>query len=232
MATPTRTVGSGTSSSAKAWLVRFDGVERAVHWSNAMLFTVLIFTGVALYYPPLIGLIGRRHLVEEVHLYTGLALPLPILAALGGSWGRGLRADLRRFNRWSRSDRQWLRERLTGRAVPKHGSDQTGKFNPGQKLNAAFTAGAGLAMLASGAILAWYRPFPLSWREGATFVHDWGALAFVVVIAGHVAMALSHPESLRSMFTGRIAAGWARRHAPRWWAETTSPTPSGDGSSN
>ena len=205
----------------KEALRRFDGVERALHWTNAALFAVLIFTGAALYISPLIAVVGRRELVERVHVYVGLALPVPIALALAGRWGRALRADLRRFNRFSSADRVWLRvlaERRASRAAVRAGL-LTGKFNAGQKLNAAFTAGAGLVMLGTGIILRWYRPWPLSWRSGATFVHNWLALLIVVAIAGHILLALSDGDALRSMFTGRISRAWARRHAPAWLAE-------------
>lgn len=74
-------------------------------------------------------------------------------------------------------------------------------------------------MLASGLLLRWYRPFPLTWRAGATFVHNWLALLFVVVITGHVMMALADRDTLKAMLFGRISRAWARRHAPAWLEE-------------
>lgn len=202
-------------------LARFDGVERAVHWVNAVLFAALIFTGAALYIAPLTALVGRRELIERIHVYMGLALPVPVILALAGRWGRALRADVRRFDRWGPADRTWLRAATAGRErrAELRAGLRTGKFNAGQKCNAAFTAGAGLVMLGTGVILRWYRPWPLSWRAGATFVHNWLALVVVVAIAGHILFALSDPDALRSIFRGTISRTWARRHAPAWLAE-------------
>ena len=201
-----------------AWLDRFDGVERAVHWVNAALILVLVVTGATLYLQPLGQAIGRRALVQDIHVYCGLALPVPLLLAALGPWGRSLRRDLRRFNRWSRVDRMWLRavfqERAHRRAL--HQELELGKFNAGQKLNAAWTAGSGLVMLGTGVIMRWYHPWPLSWRTGATFVHDWIAVAIGLVVLGHIWMALADPDALRSMFTGRIRRRWAERHAAAW----------------
>jgi len=205
--------------------VRFDGVERAVHWMNATLFLVLIATGAALYFTPLIALVGRRRLIEDIHLYAGLALPLPLLLGLAGSWGRGLRRDAQRINRWTEADLRWLRGLIESlpeeQDRPGNGRQRPaiGKFNAGQKLNAAFVVGGGLVMLGTGALLRWYVPFPLSWRAGATFVHNWLAVAFAVTIAGHIALALSDREALRSMISGRVSRAWAARHAPAWLAE-------------
>lgn len=200
--------------------LRFDRAERALHWVNAGLFLVLTLTGAALYLEPVGAIVGRRALVVDIHVYAGVALPLPVILAVAGRWGRGLRADLRRFNRWTVTDRSWLRALC--RPAPQRRREmaalELGKFNPGQKLNAAFIAGAGLVMLGTGLIMRFYSPWPLSWRTGATFVHDWLALSIGIVVIGHVTMALRDPASLRSMFTGRISREWARRHAGSWAA--------------
>ncbi|MHB1809647.1 MAG: cytochrome b/b6 domain-containing protein [Solirubrobacteraceae bacterium] len=205
----------------RAALVRFDRVERGVHWVNATLFAILILTGATLYLTPLIALIGRRELVEQAHLYAGLALPAPLLIAIAGGWGRALRRDMGRMNRWSEADVRWLRGAVDVRSGRRRcrAPIRLGKFNAGQKLNAAFVAGGGLVMLATGSLLRWYEPFPLSWRAGATFVHNWLALIFVIAIAGHIALAIADREALRSMFGGRISRGWASRHAPAWLDE-------------
>ncbi|MGI8751254.1 MAG: cytochrome b/b6 domain-containing protein [Acidimicrobiales bacterium] len=218
-------------------LLRFDKVERTVHWVNAALFAVLILTGAALYLEPISALIGRRHLVEEIHVYCGLALPVPIVMALAGRWGRGLRADFRRFNRWSADDRAWMRAVGTGRErrLAARRRLRVGKFNAGQKLNAVFTGGTIVVMLATGAIMRWYHPWPLSFRTGSTFVHDWLALAVVVAIVGHIGYALRDPDAMRAMRHGLIGPKWAARHAPAWLAEmealeddvSASPPPSG-----
>jgi formate dehydrogenase subunit gamma len=201
-----------------AWLERFDPVERAVHWVTAVLFLVLVLTGAALYLQPLGQLVGRRALVENIHVWCGVALPVPLLLAVAGPWGRALRADLRRLNRWTAPDREWLHRAVGERSLrrPSRSGADAGKFNGGQKLNSAWTAGAGLVMLGTGAIMRWYHPWPLAWRTGATFVHDWTALAVGLVIIGHVVMAAGEPESLRSMVSGRVPRRWAERHAPGW----------------
>ena len=208
-------------------LLRFDRVERGVHWVNAGLFLVLILTGAALYFTPLIALIGRRRLIEQVHLYAGLSLPLPLLLGVAGSWGRGLRRDVSAINRWTEADLQWLHglvDTASGRA-PAAVRPRLGKFNAGQKLNAAFVAGGGLVMLGTGSLLHWYVPFPLSWRAGATFVHNWLAVTFVIVIVGHIALALADRDALRAMLGGRVSRAWAARHAPAWLDDSAERQP-------
>jgi formate dehydrogenase gamma subunit len=205
-----------------ARLARFDRVERAVHWANATLFAVLVATGAALYVGPLSTLVGRRELLRTIHVYTGLCLPVPLLVGLLGRWRRPLLGDLRRLNRWDADDRRWLLTRGRDRTV------RLGKFNPGQKLNAAFTGGAILVMLATGSIMHWFAPFPDAWRTGATFVHDWLFLTLVVVITGHVWLSVSDRDALSGMVRGWVRLEWARRHRPRWADEVAPVRPAGE----
>lgn len=191
-------------------LVRFDVVERAVHWAIAVLFIVLVLTALALYFPSVTSIVGRRSLVAEIHLWCGIALPFPLIAAFAGSWGSRLRADVRRFNVWTRDEVRWLRRLGSLDEV------RLDKFNPGQKLNAIFTAGVIVVMLASGLVMHFIHVFPLDWRTGATFVHDVVFFVATVVIVGHIGFALTHPSAMRSIVRGSISQAWARRHAPRW----------------
>ena len=195
-------------------LLRFDRVERTVHWVNATLFGVLMLTGAALYAGPISTLVGHRDIVRNIHVYCGLALPLPLLFAVVGRRGSRLRTDLGRLNRWSRDDARWFRRRSRSEV-------RLGKFNPGQKLNAAFIAAAAVVMLGTGSIMHWFDLFPLDWRTGATFAHDWFAFGIWVSVLGHIFFALRDSESLESMLGGSIGASWARQKAPLWYEELT-----------
>ena len=174
-----------------ATTTRFSGGERAAHWINSAVFLVLLATASALYVGPVSTLVGRRDLVKWIHVIFGLSLPVPLIVAWIQS--RPFRDDVRRLNRFTAEDWKWLRLR---RSNP-------GKFNAGQKLNAAFVAGSIPVMLATGVIMKWFEPFPLSWRTGATFVHDLVAIALFVVIVGHIVKALSDKPKLDAMLRGR-----------------------------
>jgi len=194
-------------------LLRFDRVQRGAHWATALIFSILILTALPLYFSSVERLVGRHLLVEEIHVWAGVALPLPILVSLLGPWGQRMRRDLSRCNRWTQAEVRWLW------SLGTMGELEKDKFNPGQKLNAIFIGASIVVMLGTGVIMKWFALFPVSWREGATFVHEVLALLVVIVIVGHVLMALTHRESLRSMLKGWVSIQWARRHAPRWAAE-------------
>ena len=200
---------------ARARLDRFDGAEQALHWVNAGLFTVLIATAAILYIGPLTALVGRRELVRYLHVVTGLALPFPLLVARLGPWRRAFVADVRALARFDDDDRRWLRSFGRSKKV------RMGKFHPGQKLNAAFTLGAIVVMLVTGSIMHWFTYFPVDWRTGATFVHDWLAIVLTIVILGHLKMAMSDADARRGMSEGWVPTIWARRHRPKWYEDMT-----------
>jgi formate dehydrogenase subunit gamma len=193
-------------------ILRFDRVERTLHWINATLFGILMLTGAALYAGPISVLVGNRLIVRNLHVYSGLLLPVPLLVAVIGHKGARLRTDLGRLNRWSRDDARWFRRRHREHVA-------LGKFNPGQKLNAAFIAGAGVVMLATGSIMHWFNAFSIDWRTGATFVHDWFALGIWVAVLGHIMFAVRDGDALDSMIGGTVPAAWARKKAPLWYEE-------------
>ncbi len=178
-----------------------------MHWSNATLFFVLITTGASLKVGSLATIVANRALVKTIHVYAGLLLPIPLLLGIVAPAGRQLRRDLGRFNRWTREERRWWSPRT------RHDA-QLGKFNPGQKLNAVFTGAAIVVMLMTGSIMRWPGPFSDSWRTGATFVHDSTWLVLIIVITGHILIALRDFDSLRSMVRGWVPESWARRERP------------------
>jgi formate dehydrogenase subunit gamma len=196
-----------------AHILRFDGVQRAAHWANAALFGTLMLTALPLYFPSLSDVVGRRALVASIHVWSGVALPFPVGISLLGPWGAQMRRDVRRINVWTSNEIKWLR--MLGRNAPR----VVDKFNPGQKLNAIFIGASIVVMLATGFILKWFRFFPVSWRTGATFVHDTLAFAIFVVVLGHIVFALTHRESMRSMIKGWVSEAWAAKNAPGWLRE-------------
>lgn len=194
-------------------LLRFTPAERWVHRMTSLLIGLLVLTAAALYFPRLSVLVGHRPMVEAVHVAAGFLLPAPSLLGL---LSPEFRADLRRLNRFRPDDWDWLRRRDRRTAgLP------VGKFNGGQKLAAAFVAGAGLVLLGTGVVMlstAW-ADVPLGWRQGATLVHDLLSLALVMLLAGHVWMAYRHPEARLAMRTGLVPAAYGERQHPAWVQE-------------
>lgn len=192
---------------------RFSLAERIVHRTTAVLMIVCILTAVVLYNGSLSIAIGHRHLVELVHVYCGFALPVPMLM---GVVSVAYRADLHRLRRFSDADRRWLRSRTR-----RDGAIRVGKFNAGQKLNGALTSSSILVLLATGIIMYFVTLAPLSWRTGATFVHDWFSIAVGLLVIGHITFAVKDPGAREGMRTGWVPRRWARREHSAWLHEVT-----------
>lgn len=200
-----------TPAPPSARIHRFSRAERWVHRTTAALMGVCVVTAACLYIPQLAVLVGRRALVVRVHECAGLALPVPVLLGLAS---RAFRADLGFLNRFGPHDRTWLRAALL--RDKRRSARPAGKFNAGQKIYAAWIAGATLVMLGTGLMMWFTHLTPLMWRTSATFVHDWLALTIGVVLAGHIGMALGDPEARRGLRTGSVSREWARREHPLW----------------
>jgi formate dehydrogenase subunit gamma len=194
-------------------LLRFTRSVRWIHGLTGGLLIVCILTAAILYNGSLEVLVGNRYLVEQIHVYCGFALPVPLLVGLVS---RSYRLDLRRLNRFTSLDWHWLRSKAR-----RDGTIPVGKFNAGQKLNGALSAGAIGALLITGTVMYFTNVTPLSWRSGATFVHDWFSLGLGLLVVGHILYALRDPVAMRGMRTGQVPLRWAKREHAAWVAEYT-----------
>jgi formate dehydrogenase subunit gamma len=196
---------------------RFARSTRWVHWLTATLMIICIATAAVLYNGSLAVIVGHRYLVEQIHVYAGIALPVPMLV---GFLSRAYRDDARRLNRFTSRDWAWLRSRDR-----RDGTIEVGKFNAGQKLNASLSAGAIGVLLMSGLTMYLTDLTPLAWRSGATFVHDWFALAVGLLVVGHLWMASKDPMAMAGMRTGEVTVRWARRQHGAWAREVAGDPP-------
>lgn len=196
-------------ASELAYIRRFTRTERAVHWIHATAFFALLATGLVLYVPRLGEIVARRPLVKEAHLLTALAWLVALTAVIVIGDRRGLRRTLAEIDGFDDDDRRWLRRA----DVPQ------GRFNAGQKLNAALTAAFALLFAISG-LLLWLGERDTRFRLDSTIVlHDALTYLSVALLVGHLYLALIHPKtrhSLRGITRGEVRRDWAREHHRKW----------------
>jgi formate dehydrogenase subunit gamma len=190
-------------------LLRFTRTERALHWVHATAFLVLLATGLALYLPSLAELVGRRPLLKNIHVYTAVAWAVAIVVVVVAGDRRSLRRTLREIDVFDRDDRDWLRRRK----APQ------GRFNAGQKVNAAITAAFAILFAVSGSLL-WLGERDTRFRFAQTIlIHDWLTQISLLLFLGHLYLAVIHPSTrhaLNGMTRGWVDAEWAERHHPKW----------------
>lgn len=228
IAAPTRVESSsGSSPSLPAGdapqlqhVKRFTVTERCLHWVHAGAFFILLASGLALYLPALSDAVGRRPLIKDIHFWTGVswAGALVAIGILGMLFDdrRALRETLRELDVFDRDDRRFLRGDLR---APQ------GRFNAGQKVNAIVTAAFAVLFFTSGMLL-WLGERNTDLRLGGTvYLHDVLMYTSVLIVAGHLYLALirrSTRHSLRGMVLGSVRADWAQAHH-RKWLPTGSP---------
>jgi formate dehydrogenase subunit gamma len=193
----------------RRYVRRFSRTERAVHWVHASAFLILLASGLVLYLPALAERVSRRPLVKAVHLWTAVAwiAALALVVLVGDR--ASLRRTLRELDRFDADDRRWLR----GGRAPQ------GRFNAGQKLNAAIAAALAVNFAVSGFLL-WYGERDTRFRfAGTLLVHDGLMYVFLVLLVGHLYLAVIHPSTrhaLRGITLGTVDSDWARRHHAKW----------------
>ena len=190
------------------YVPRFSRVERLLHWVNALGFFFLLATGLILYLPSLSMLVARRQLMQSLHFWAGVGW-LSVLAAVVLLGGSRLLATARELDSFDRDDLLWLR----GRGTPQ------GRFNAGQKINAILTAAFAILFGVSG-LLLWFGEQDTRYRFASTVIlHDGLMYVSLVLLVGHLYLALIHPatrHSLRGMTLGNVSAAWADRQHAKW----------------
>jgi formate dehydrogenase subunit gamma len=183
-------------------------VERLLHWVNALGFFFLLATGLILFVPRLSVAVGRRQQVQSLHFWVGVGW-LVALAAVVLLGGRRLLTTAREIESFDRDDLRWLR----GRPAPQ------GRFNAGQKINAALTAAFAILFGVSG-VLLWVGERNTRFRFASTVIlHDGLMYVSLALLLGHLYLTLIHPatrHSLRGMTLGTVNAEWAKRHHAKW----------------
>lgn len=192
------------------YIRRFSRTERTLHWVNALFFSILLGTGLILYLPSLAAAVGRRPLVKDIHFWTGVSwLPaIALIVVLGDR--RGILRTSRELDSFDGDDFRWLTRRSP---APQ------GRFNAGQKLNAALTAAFTVLLLVSG-LLLWLGERDTRFRFASTVIlHDGLMYVVLILFLGHLYLAVLHPatrHALRGMTVGTVDEEWARTNHPKW----------------
>jgi formate dehydrogenase subunit gamma len=192
---------------------RFSRTERTLHWANAVFFFLLLFTGLILYLPSLSVAFGQRTLWQDVHFYSGIAWVCVLAAIVLLGDRRGVLRTAREIDGFDRDDFRWLAGR---KPAPQ------GRFNAGQKVNAALTAAFTVLFLVSG-LLLWFGERDTSLRFASTVVlHDGLMYVSLVLLLGHLYLAVINPRTrhaLRGITEGSVSEEWAAAHHPKWTPE-------------
>ncbi|EPR32892.1 Di-heme cytochrome, transmembrane [Alkalidesulfovibrio alkalitolerans DSM 16529] len=225
---------------------RHSRLDIAIHWFNAVLWILLMFTGLALFKPELSPLGGWYP--QAVRSLTGGGGNLLLIhEILGGLWIMGLLFYLIRNFRGARfflrrvftvdlpRDVSWMFKKMVLMTLGEKPLRALGMnpelppqgfYNMGQKAFAQAAVFGGLGLAVTGLIMVWSQ---FGFSAETTIVVSWAillhwifaALTFAGLLV-HVYMAAISPEErpgFRSMFTGWVPEDYAAHHHALWHEE-------------
>lgn len=171
----------------------------------------MLGSGLVLYLPPLSG-VASRETVKAVHLGVAIAWMTAVLLVAVSGDARQLRRTRREIEELSDDDLDWLRHR----PAPQ------GRFNAGQKVHTIIQAALAALFVISGSLL-WLGERANAFRlPGSVALHDGAMFIAVLLLLGHLFLALIWPKTrpaMRGIVRGTVRADWAREHHAAWAAE-------------
>ena len=189
-------------------ILRFDNATRVLHWCHALFFIWLLITGIYVFFTPK-SLLGDPFM-KMIHVYASLPFILsPLIIYL---YGRSARNDIKKLMEWTYDDMKWFIGLLKKNKIVSRG-----KFNAGQKANFLMSLLIISGLSITGFVVWMKSMFSRSFVEMNFVIHDSLAILSILILSGHIILAMYYRESLKSIIYGTIDAGWAKEHYPDWF---------------
>jgi formate dehydrogenase subunit gamma len=205
------------SGRSERTIVRFNAVERSVHWMTAVCFVILALSGLNISFgrPLLLPLMSPESFTafsewaKYAHNYLSfpftLGVVLIFLMWLGG-------------NIPNRVDLEWLKR---GGGMIGHDHPPAYRFNAGQKMIYWVVVLGGGAAAASGYVLIF--PFygtSVATMQQAEIVHSVVAMLFIAAMLAHIYIGTIGMEgAFEAMGSGTVDLNWAKEHHALWLEE-------------
>jgi formate dehydrogenase subunit gamma len=203
-------------------VVRFNTLERFVHWMTATCFIVLALSGLNITFGkllllPLIGpdaFTAYSQWAKYAHNY--LSFPFTIgVAVIFLMWIAG--------NIPNRVDVEWLKR---GGGIVGHDHPPAYRFNAGQKMIYWIVVVGGTAVAITGYFLMF--PFYATNIVGmqlSQVIHGVVAVLFTAAMLGHIYIGTIGMEgAFEAMGTGEVDVNWAREHHRLWLEQEAART--------
>lgn len=213
------TIARPTTSTPEDQVERYTYKERVYHWINALAYTYLLLTGLALFTPFLWWLsyvLGGGATIRFWHPWVGLVYLVTIFW-MHGKW----KADMKAIP----ADEQWNKNLKA--YVQNHDEQMPpqGRFNAGQKQFWHVMFLCTFVLLITGVIM-WFPeriPRDAHWILPVTvFIHSVTALITIAAFIIHVYMSIfTTPGSMKAMIHGSVSTNWARAHHRLWYEKIT-----------
>lgn len=213
------TIARPTTAIPEDEVQRYNFAERAYHWINAIAYTYLMLTGLAIFTPLaywLAYVLGGPATIRYWHPWVGL-IYLATIFWMHRMWKRDMQ-KIPEDEKWSQNIRAYAENR--DELMPPQG-----RFNAGQKKFWWVMLYCTFILLITG-IIMWIpekMPRELHWVLPITvFIHSATALITIAAFIIHVYMSVwVTPGSVKAMVEGHVSTGWARTHHRLWYDKIT-----------
>lgn len=197
-------------------ILRTGLAERLCHWFLVVFFFLVGLSGLAWLFPGLSwlsGVLGGPQLARVLHPILGIVVFVLLAFMFLRFW---------RYNTFEKEDRLWFRN-VKGVMLNRKGERlHIGKYNAGQKVLFWFIMAAIVVLLATGLVI-WRRYFseyfPIEVVRWSLLLHSLAGIGLMLLIIGHIHLALMVRGSIRGMVSGYVSRRWARQNHDRWYEE-------------
>jgi formate dehydrogenase subunit gamma len=204
-------------------ILRFDVLERTVHWMTAVSFIVLGISGLNITFgkPLLLPLMDPQtftnmsEALKYAHNYLSFPFTIGVLFMLV-MWLKDNIPDS--------TDVEWLKE---GGGIIGNAHPPARRFNAGQKGIFWIVVLGGIAMAITGYVLMFpfYAGLNIANMQTAQIVHGVVGVLFIAVILAHIYIGtLGMEGAFEAMGSGEVDLNWAKEHHSLWVKEEMGKT--------
>lgn len=200
-------------SRRKDQILRTKFPERLCHWAIVTCFFLAATSGLSWFFPTfswLSGFLGSPQMARVLHPFLGIA----VFVGLCYMFVRFVK-----YNLPAKTDAVWFRN-VDKVLLADHSQKlRIGKYNAGQKVLFWLIMSSIVVLLISGlmmwrAYFAEYFPIPV--LRLAILAHSVAGIGLILLIMGHIYLAIWVRGSITGMVTGYVSKAWVRQHHDRW----------------
>ncbi len=195
---------------------RFTTFERVLHWTVALSFFILVFTGLGLFahsFFEYFDFFGGPRQGILFHKWAGIIfLVSSVLLFL---------VNAKETCRFDKDDLTWF-TKAGGYLSRKKQEIPQGKYNAGQKLFGLFSFVATLVMGVTGLVIWDPTAMGRALTQFSLMLHGLFFVLFMMGAVVHIYLgSIGNPGTLEGMLWGQVRKVWAKKHHIKWFKEVS-----------